>query len=149
MAPSGAISVAMAGALVIAGFGAAVAQTCSRTDFESAVGDAAKALRELNLKNKPAFQAKLRQLKSKRGWNYDEFVAAAAPIVQDEKIASFDERSSAFLARIEQLGAVGASATSPDCRRLVEVQQSMKGLVDVQEAKWAYMFQRISKELER
>ncbi len=125
------------------------AQTCSRADFEAVVGDAAAALRELNQSNKPKFQAQLRQLKEKRGWDHDQFLEAAAPIVQDDKIADFDGRSSAFLARIEQLGAEGAQAATPDCKRLTEVNASMKALVDVQKEKWAYMFAKVAAELAR
>jgi len=125
------------------------AQSCSRADFEAVVGEAAQALRKLNQENKPAFQAKLRQLKVKRGWSHDQFLAEAAPIVQDQKIATYDEQSAAFLARIEQLGAEGTTAASPDCGRLTEVRQSMTDLVAVQKAKWAYMFERVSAELSR
>ena len=127
----------------------AAAQTCTRADFETVVGEAAQALRDLNQANKPAFQAKLRQLKTKRGWNHDQFMAEAAPIVQDQRIAGYDDQSAAFLARIEQLGAEGTSATSPDCSRLTEVRQSMRSLVEVQKAKWAYMFERVGLELAR
>jgi hypothetical protein len=141
--------VALTAALLAATPVCRAVEACSRADFEAVVGEAATALRELNLQNKPAFQAKLRQLKTKRGWSYDEFVAAAAPIVQDQKIAAYDEQSSAFLARIEQLGAEGTSSDSPDCRRLVEVRQSMTDLVAVQKAKWAYMFERVTTELAR
>lgn len=127
----------------------AAAQPCTRADFEAAVGDAAQALRDLNQTNKPSFQAKLRQLKTKRGWDHDQFLAEAAPIVQDQRIAGYDEQSAAFLARIEQLGAEGTSAAAPDCSRLAEVRQSMAALVEVQKAKWAYMFERVGAELAR
>jgi len=127
----------------------AAAQSCSRSDFEAVVGEAAQALRALNIENKPAFQAKLRQLKSKRGWSHDQFLAEAIPIVQDQKIATFDDQSAAFLARIEQLGAEGTTAASPDCGRLVEVRKSMADLVAIQKAKWIYMFERVGAELSR
>ncbi|MFV0298351.1 MAG: hypothetical protein ACK5JT_19790 [Hyphomicrobiaceae bacterium] len=118
-------------------------------EFEAAVGTAASALRSLNKVNKPNFQAKLRQLKEKRGWNYDQFLTLAAPIVQDPAIAAFDARSSDFLARIEQMGAEGAQAAVPDCGRLKDVHQIMDKLVDVQKEKWSYMFRKIDDELKR
>ena len=61
---------------------------CTKADFEAVVDDAAAALRELNATNKPIFQEKLRQLKEKRGWSHDKFMAEAAPFVQDERIAA-------------------------------------------------------------
>lgn len=122
---------------------------CQRADFETAVGEAAEALRNLNQTNKPAFQGKLRQLKTKRGWTHDQFLAEAAPIVQDTRIAAYDEQAAGFLSKIERLGAEGTAAEAPDCARLEEVRQSMRSLVEVQNAKWAYMFERIGAELSR
>ena len=127
----------------------ASAQGCTRDDFEAVVGQAAAALRELNARNKPGFQAKLRQLRTKRGWTHDQFLAEAAPLVQDAKIAEFDQKSSAFLAHIEKLGSEGARAEVPDCSRLAEVRQSMQGLVEVQQEKWRYMFDKIEAELKK
>lgn len=127
----------------------AVAEDCSRSDFEAVVGTAADALRSLNQANRPAFQAKLRELKTKRGWSQDQFLAEAAPIVQDATISKYDDESSAFLAHIEKLGSEGSSASKPDCSRLTEVRQSMQSLVDVQKAKWAYMFDKVGAELSR
>jgi len=141
--------VTMAAAVWAAMVSPGSAGSCSRGDFEAAVSDAAQALRELNQVNKPTFQSKLRQLKAKRGWSHDQFLAEAAPIVQDRKIAEYDDEAAGFLARIEQLGAEGTSAAAPDCSRLAEVRQAMADLVAVQKAKWAYMFERISAELER
>lgn len=122
---------------------------CQRADFEAAVGEAAEALRNLNQTNKPAFQGKLRQLKTKRGWSHDQFLAEAAPIVQDTRIAAYDEQAAAFLSKIERLGAEGTAAEAPDCARLEDVRQSMRALVEVQNAKWSYMFERIATELSR
>jgi hypothetical protein len=126
------------------------AQTvCDKADFEAVVDQAAAALRELNAKNKPACQEKLRQLKAKRGWTHDQFLKLAAPLVQDEKIAEFDQESTEFLDNINSLGSEGAEATTPDCALLREVRSSMTGLVEAQEAKWAYMFAKIDRELTR
>ena len=140
---------AMATSLVAIWGDPVAAQSCTRADFEAVVGEAAAALRELNQSNKPNFQAQLRRLKEKRGWNHDQFLEAAAPIVQDDRIADYDGRSSAFLARIEQLGSEGAQAATPDCKRLIEVHTSMQALVNVQKEKWAYMFKKVEVELAR
>src|SRR5690606_35776564 len=70
----------------------AMAQTpaCSREAFESAVSQSAAALRDLTGQNRPLFQSRLRALKEKRGWDHDQFLREAAPIVQDERTDSFD-----------------------------------------------------------
>src|SRR5262245_25305880 len=62
------------------------AGTCAKTEFEDVVDAAAAALRDLNNKNRPAFQEKLRQLKDKRGWDNDQFLKEAAPFVKDDQI---------------------------------------------------------------
>src|SRR5690606_40205866 len=38
--------------------------TCTKVEFESAVDSAAESLRDLNNRNRPEFQSKLRQLRS-------------------------------------------------------------------------------------
>ena len=84
------------------------AKECAKADFEAVVDDAAAALRDLNLKNKPDFQEKLRQLKDKRGWSHDQFMTEAAPYVRDDKIAVFDQESEQLLNDISSLGQEGS-----------------------------------------
>lgn len=127
----------------------AVAEDCKRSDFEGVVEQAAFALHELNLKNKPVFQSKLAELKQKRGWSHDQFMAEAAPLVQDQQIADFDNRSSAMLDQIQSGGQEGAMARAPDCTLLKALQDTLKALVEVQQAKWAYMMQKVDSELAR
>lgn len=122
---------------------------CSKTDFEAVVEDAAGALRDLNQKNKPTFQEKLRTLKDKRGWTHDQFMKEGAPFVRDDKIAVYDQSTDELLSAISSLGQEGASAKSPDCALLLELRARMKLLVDTQTAKWVYMFEKIGGELAR
>jgi hypothetical protein len=123
------------------------AAECAKADFEAVVDDAAAALRDLNLKNKPDFQEKLRQLKDKRGWSHDQFMTEAAPYVRDDKIAVFDQESEQLLNDISSLGQEGADANTPDCGLLHELRARMKVLVDTQQAKWTYMFEKLNAAL--
>lgn len=125
------------------------AQVCGKSDFEAVVDDAAGALRDLNMQNKPAFQEKLRQLKDKRGWSHDVFLKEAAPFVRDDKIAVYDQESERLLADISTLGQEGAEAPTPDCALLADLKQRMKTLVDTQTAKWSYMFQKLGAALQQ
>ena len=120
---------------------------CAKGDFEAVVDDAAAALRDLNLKNKPDFQEKLRQLKDKRGWSHDQFMTEAAPYVRDDKIAVFDQEFEQLLNDISSLGQEGADAKTPDCALLHELRARMNVLVDTQQAKWTYMFQKLNAAL--
>ena len=122
-------------------------QVCAKADFEAVVDDAAGALRDLNLQNKPAFQEKLRQLKDKRGWSHDAFLKEAAPFVRDDKIAVYDQDSERLLTDISTLGQEGAEAPTPDCALLADLKTRMKTLVDTQTAKWSYMFEKLNAAL--
>ncbi len=115
--------------------------------FEAAVSDAAGALRDLNAQNRPPFQEKLRALKDKRGWNHDQFLKEATPLVQDAKIAEYDKESSDFLEKIQSMGAEGAAAKEPDCTQLTQLRSHMQSLVASQKTKWQYMLERVEREL--
>jgi hypothetical protein len=120
---------------------------CAKTDFEAVVDEAAEALRDLNQKHKPEFQERLRGLKDKRGWDHDQFMKEAAPFVKDDKITSYETRSFQLLEEISTLGQDGATAATPDCALLIELQARMKLLVDIQTEKWTYMFAKIDGEM--
>jgi hypothetical protein len=121
---------------------------CTRAAFEAVVASAADALRAITQKNSPDFQAKLRALKEKRGWSHDQFLAEGTIFVRDEKILSFDEKSGDLLARINDAGG-NASETQDNCGHLVELKAHMAALVDLQTAKWTYMFANINAELSK
>ena len=59
------------------------------------------------------------------------------------------EKSAELLARITDAGQAGASGGAPDCTLLVGLRASMAALVETQKAKWAYMFDKIDKELRK
>ena len=120
---------------------------CAKADFEAVVDDAAGALRDLNMQNKPAFQEKLRQLKDKRGWSHDAFLKEAAPFVRDDKIAVYDQDFERLLADISTLGQEGADAATPDCALLADLKTRMQTLVDTQTAKWTYMSSKLDAAL--
>ena len=122
---------------------------CAKTDFEAVVDEAAGALRELAQQNTPQFQAKLRQLKAKRGWSDDQFLKEAEPLVRDDRIAGFDQKSADFLDRITSGGQTGSTGATPDCGLLAELRAVMRSLVETQKAKWAYMFEKIEGELRK
>jgi hypothetical protein len=127
----------------------AQAAPCSKADFEAVVDEAAGALRGLALENTPQFQARLRQLKTKRGWSDEQFLKEAEPLVRDEKIALFDDKSSDLLARITSAGQSTSAGEAPDCTLLAGLRASMATLVETQKAKWSYMFDKIDGELRK
>lgn len=125
----------------------ASAVECARADFEAVVDEAAAALRDLNLKNRPAFQEKLRGLKDKRGWSHDEFLREAVPFVKDDKIEVYDQSSAELLDAISSMGQEGAEAATPDCALLEDLRGRMAELVAIQTEKWTYMFGKLEAEM--
>ncbi len=146
------IGVISIGYLAAAFAGLALAQSpagpaCSKSDFEAVVDEAAASLRDLNQKNKPDFQERLKSLKDKRGWTHDQFMSEGAPLVKDETIAGFEAKSSELLEQISTLGQDGAAAKTPDCGLLIELKARMKLLVEIQGQKWSYMFRKLDAAL--
>jgi hypothetical protein len=146
--PASAIALVLALAVAAPWSNASAQNTaCAKADFEAVVDEAAGSLRDLNAKNKPAFQEKLRTLKDKRGWTHDQFMKEAAPYVRDDKIAVFDQSTEELLSSIASMGQEGAAAASPDCALLLELRARMTVLVETQTSKWTYMFEKIGAEL--
>jgi hypothetical protein len=133
--------------IVAATMPAASAQNCTREDFAAVVDDTAEALRVLNSKNRPEFQDRLRQLREKNRWSHDQFIAAATPFVKDETIEAYDARSEEALGRVTSMGQRGQQAKTPDCRLLGDLKGHMGSLLDIQSAKWRYMFEKIDAAL--
>lgn len=123
------------------------ADGCTKQEFEAVVENAASALRDLNARNAPGFQDKLRLLRERRKWSAEEFMDKAAPFVQDERIAGFDQRSTDLLAKVNAMGEARAALTTPDCKLLEDLRATMKSLIDTQIEKWAYMFAKIERGL--
>jgi hypothetical protein len=133
-------------ALSVGAFAQAPA-TCARADFEAVVDDAGEALRQLTQKNSPQFQAKLRSLKEKRGWNSEQFMAEGTRFVRDDKIAALEERSTTLLAKINGAGGEAGTQATVDCKRLDSLKSDLAALVALQQEKWTYMFTNIEAEL--
>jgi hypothetical protein len=145
------LACAVAAAVVVCGGGYARAGTaganCTKEEFEAVVEAASTNLRDLNSKNRPAFQEKLRELKSKRKWTYNEFMQKATPFVRDDKTAVYDKASDELLSAISSMGQAGARSGSADCAMMLELRARMKALADTQAAKWRYMFEKLDAEL--
>lgn len=138
----GVLALAVAGVLL--GASPLRADTCQRADFEAVVDEASNTLVVLSQKNMPAFQAKLRELKAKRNWSNEQLIKEGATYVRDDRIATFDEQSEQLLLKINAQG-----GDSSDCKVLASLKDAMRTLVETQQAKWKYMFDKIEAELAR
>jgi predicted dithiol-disulfide oxidoreductase (DUF899 family) len=138
----GHVSIAVFAVATVAFAGAVNAQPCARADFEAVVDQASATLVNVAQKNTPAFQSKLRALKDKRGWTNEQLMQDGAPFVRDDTISAFDEKSEELLIKINS-----QASASADCKVLADLKGTMAALVETQTSKWAYMFDKIDKEL--
>lgn len=122
--------------------GSARAQSCPRAEFEAVVDQASNTLVQVTQKNAPEFQGRLRALKDKRGWTNEQLMRDGAQFVRDATITAFDEKSEQLLIKINSQG-----SDTADCKILADLKAAMAALVETQAAKWAYMFDKIDKEL--
>lgn len=126
---------------------AATPAACTKVDFETVVDQSAGALRDLNIQNRPRFQEKLRALRTKKNWTEDQFLKEAVPYVKDNAIDSFDRKTNELLNKIASMGDEGSASATPDCGLYQVLRGHMDQLLNTQNAKWAYMFQKIDAEL--
>jgi hypothetical protein len=120
---------------------------CTKTDFETVVDQSAGALRDLNIQKRPRFQEKLRALRTKKNWTEDQFLKEAVPYVKDNAIDAFDRKTNELLNKIASMGDEGSASATPDCGLYQVLRGHMSDLVNTQNAKWLYMFQKIDAEL--
>lgn len=118
------------------------AATCTKDDFAKAVDQVGAALRKVNTENMPRIQAKMRQLKEKRGWPEDGFEERAYNALQDERIAQFDAQANELLARLDALGSF-SPASEADCARLEELNATSLELLATVKAKAAYSLSKL------
>ena len=126
---------------------AATLAACTKADFETVVDQSAGALRDLNSQNRPRFQEKLRALRTKKSWSEDQLLKEAVPYVKDNSIDAFDRKTNELLNKIVSMGGEGSASATPDCGLYKILRGYMSELVNTQNAKWLYMFQKIDAEL--
>lgn len=120
------------------------AEDCQRADFEAVVDEASNTLLQLTQTNTPAFQAKLRALRTKRNWTNEQLMTDGAAFVRDETIAAYDQQSEQLLLKINTQSGEGV-----DCKVLSGLKDAMRTLVETQQTKWKYMIDKIDAELAR
>lgn len=127
--------------------GAAFAQSsCTREDFAAAVDEAGEALRTYNSEATPQLAAKLRQLKTRKGWNDSDYEQMALDYLHDARLAGLDRKANDLLVKVDELGRTDEEV-SPDCSRLAELKASSLELLAVMKAKSRYLIGKIDGEL--
>lgn len=118
------------------------AASCTKDDFAKAVDQVGAALRKVNAESMPRIQAKMRQLKDKRGWPDNGFEERAYNALQDERIAQFDAQANELLSKLDSLGSFNP-ASDADCARLEELNATSLELLATVKAKAAYSLSKL------
>ncbi|MDX2157567.1 MAG: EipA family protein [Hyphomicrobiaceae bacterium] len=126
--------------------GLAQAQTCTRDAARRIVDDAGARLRTLTSETQPKLQARLRQLKDKRGWTGAEGDEKAAAIMADARTAELDSKASQLLARIDELSE-GGTSDQIDCARIAELEATSLELQATVRAKSQHMTARLDQAI--
>ncbi|MEO8420969.1 MAG: EipA family protein [Hyphomicrobium sp.] len=128
-------------ALVFAPSGA-YAAACTADQFAAAVDKSGAQLRAFNGEALPKLQAKLKQLKEKKGWDEEK----ALGTVRDDRTGKFDEQAEDLIVKIDQLGRPPEQG-EPDCAKLAELEAAGLELLAVMKAKSTYMLARLDGEI--
>jgi hypothetical protein len=124
----------------------AAVEVCTGDDFAKAVNDAGAALRKLSADNTPRLQAKMRQLKVKMKWPDAGYEDRAYELLQDERVAAFDNSANGLLAKIDALGTLEKGAAL-DCSKLQELQAASLELQATVKTKTAYLISKLDQML--
>ncbi len=124
----------------------AVAEDCQRSEARRLVDEAGARLRVLTAETQPKLQARLRQLKEKRGWTGPESEDKVAAFVSDPRTIELDGKAAALLMRIDELSETG-SGDKVDCTTISALQAATSELQATVKAKSQHVLARVDQEL--
>ncbi len=136
------------GALIAAALGLAAlptpaaAQGCTADQVATAVDQAGANLRRLTQQNQPRIDAKIAELKTKRGWTGADADDQAYQAISDARTTKLDEQANELLARIDTLGVIAPGAI-PECGRIQELEAVSLELQATVRAKSNYTLTRL------
>ena len=128
-------------ALVLAHAGARGA-TCTAEDFAAAVDKSGAQLRAFNAEALPKLQAKLKQLKEKKGWDEEKSLDS----VRDDRTTKLDAEAEDLIVKIDMLGRPPEKG-SPDCSKLTELEAAGIELLAVMKAKSTYTLGKLDAQI--
>ena len=118
------------------------AASCNAEQFAAAVDKSGAQLRAFNGEALPKLQAKLKQIKDKKGWDEEKALGA----VRDDRTGKFDEQAEDLIVKIDQLGRPPEKG-EPDCAKLAELEAAGLELLAVMKAKSTYTLAKLDGEL--
>jgi hypothetical protein len=119
---------------------------CTAADFAKAVDEAGANLRAVNAANAPKLQAKIKQLKERKGWSDADYEEKAYDYLADKRLSELDAQANELLVNIDGLGRV-PEGSPPDCSKLPELKAAASELLAVMRTKSSYMLAKLDTEL--
>lgn len=132
--------------IVAPGVAQAAEETCAAADFSREVDAAGASLREFNASMAPELQARLRQLKTAKGWSDEDYQTLAQDYLFDARIAGYDRKANDLLMKLDELGSTGEQGAA-DCAKLNELKATGVELLAVMKAKSSYTLAKIDDEI--
>ena len=128
------------GALVA--FDTAQANTCTQEDFDKAIDQAAKNIRQYNSTAAPIFSQKLRAYKIHKGWGEQTPDVRALDALHDKRVAELDSRANDLVSTIDTLG-IAVEGEQPKCDQLPTLNKAGRDLLKVMTEKSVYLTKKI------
>jgi len=125
---------------------ARAAEACTPEEFASAVDEAGERLRAFNTQALPDLKARLKQLKTAKGWTDADYEQKGLDFLHDARIAGLDAKANELLVRVDALGRVEEGG-KPDCNKLTELRAAALELLAVMKTKSSYTLAKIDAEI--
>lgn len=114
------LKVASSVTILMLGASVSMAEMCPREKLDQAVDGAGAELRKLNQELAPRVQAKIRELRTLKGWKEGEAEERAYAAAQDKRLQQLDAQSATLLQKVDQLGVVDGGSQTVDCGRIAD-----------------------------
>lgn len=135
-----------AAVLAVTPLAVAQAAPCKRSDYDRAINDSGKALRQINSAGMPEIDAKLQALKQKKHWSDEELQAKSQGLLQDARVEELDRQAYELYAKIDALSS-NDPGPAPDCEILAELKAYVLELSATMKAKATYMGKKLDAAL--
>lgn len=136
---------ALAAALAATLPAAAWSQTCTRAQLADAVDKTGASLRKVTTETAPQLQAKMRQLKERKGWSDADYEEQAVALISDKRLADLDQQASDLIARIDTLGT--PKSDDVNCATIAELEAAGAELIATVRTKASYAIAKLDQAL--
>ncbi len=124
----------------------AFSDTCTLEELTKTADEVGASLRRYNNDTMPKVQAKMQQLRLKKGWSPAKYRELAADYLHDSRIAGFDEKANELYLKIDQLSP-RENDKKIECSRVSALRAAGLELLAVMKAKSAHTLSKIDQEL--